>query len=94
MTYDRRAFKRPTDEQKKLMTETVKAAQHAVKTVEGVLAAAQGIETMLGGATLPDKGDFAKIEDLLQHYRKGADLLARVTSTLDGNVKDLKKLIK
>jgi hypothetical protein len=94
MTYDRRAFKRPTDEQHKLMIATAKAAQHAVKTAEGVLGAAQGIETMLGGATAPDGEDLGKLADLLQHYKRGADLLYRVSTTLEGNIKDLMKISK
>jgi hypothetical protein len=94
MSYDRRAFKRPTDEQAHLMKATVKTAQYAVKTAEGVLGAAQGLESMLNGATVPDKGDLGNIEGLLQHYRKGADLLNRMVATLEGNIKDLKKTIK
>ena len=93
MSYDRRGFKFPTKDQQVIMKEVVAAAQQASKAAEGVLEAARGLETFLGGSSLPDKADFAKIDTLLQHYRKGVDLLSRTTAPLDGSLKDLKKII-
>ena len=90
MSYDRRAWKRPNPETRKLMNETAKLAKHAAETAAGVQTAAQGIESMLEGAMALEEGeDFHKLADLHSHLKKGIDYLSRIKGTLDGNVKAL-----